>query len=62
MDATEANMWAHATTPHTCSGNIGNFWPTCDKGGCGANTQNDARIQLGPGSNYTINTLQQFTV
>lgn len=64
MDVMEANTAAVAVTPHTCSApNAAGQYEKCDKGGCSANSRKAAPPNsFGPGSAFTIDTLQPFRV
>jgi len=62
MDLMEANNHVMQITPHSCSQPNGNFYPSCDGGGCGQNTY---RLNPGyycQGGGCTINTDQPFRV
>ena len=65
FDIMEANQWAFQTTPHSCDAPSSNgFYSNCNRGGdCWLN--NIAMLNYnayGPGTNFTINTYQEFHV
>ena len=65
FDLQEGNKWAFQTTPHTCNApsSVG-FYDWCDGGGqCVMNIADQLQWNgYGPGSQYTINTEEQFHV
>ena len=60
MDVSEANKYAMASTPHTCTYDAPHYYPTCDKGGCGDNVLQSHGNDFGPGK--TIDTNKPFTL
>ena len=60
MDISEANKYAMASTPHTCTYDAPHYYPTCDKGGCGANVLQSHPGDFGPGKE--IDTNKPFTL
>ena len=60
MDVMEANKYAMASTPHTCQYVAPHYYPSCDRGGCGANVLDATGYQFGPGK--TIDTNKPFTL
>lgn len=60
----EANQYAFQTTPHKCDApSAKGFYNWCDKAGnCGQNIQKLARSDYGYGSQYKINTQNEFHV
>jgi len=58
IDLMEANTHGFHITPHRCSAPNGNYYPSCDRGGCSRKLQNGN--DYGPGSQYKINTHQPF--
>jgi len=62
IDLMEANNHAMQVTPHSCSTPQGNFYPSCDGGGCAQNTYRMNPSGFGVGSQYTIDTSQLFRV
>jgi len=61
MDVMEANNRAFQITPHKCSPPTGNYYPSCDGGGCGQNVYRMSSSSYGPGSSV-IDTTKQFHV
>jgi len=62
MDIIEANNNALQTTPHKCSNPTGNYYPSCDRGGCGANSYKTNPSYFGWGDGHIINTQNSFQV
>jgi len=62
IDIMEANNRAFAITPHKCDNPQGNYYPSCDGGGCNQNVYRLNPSNYGPGSNYLIDTTQWFHV
>ena len=62
MDIMEANQYAFAITPHKCDNPVNKHYYYCDRGGCGRTVYKLDKNAYGPGSQYTINTLQKFNV
>lgn len=63
MDLMEANKYAFRMTPHTCDApnNNGHYY-NCDRGGCGKSIHEVDPNAYGPGSQFRINTNNQFHV
>jgi len=62
MDLVECNQYALQVAAHSCDTPQGKFYPDCDGGGCAINTYKVDPNAYGPGTQYTINTLNPFTV
>jgi len=62
MDLFEANSYALQVAPHKCDPIEGNYYPTCDGGGCAINTYKRDNTSFGPGTSFIINTLLPFQV
>lgn len=60
MDVMEANMWAMASTAHTCNYVPPHYYSSCDRGGCGTNVLDAVPGAFGPGK--TIDTNRPFTL
>ena len=67
FDIMEANKYAYQTTTHTCDAPSNGHYYNCNRGGtCVTNTVEQWNHQginnYGPGSQYQINTLEEFHV
>jgi len=62
FDIMEANNRAFQTTPHKCNAPSGNYYSSCDGGGCGQNVIRINSNAYGPGGSFTINTQSEFSV
>lgn len=62
MDVMEANSAAFQVTPHKCASPQGRYFPTCDRGGCGVNSNRVDAQGYGPGGGYTIDSTRAFNV
>jgi len=62
MDVMEANNNALQTTPHRCNSPNGNFYPSCDGGGCGANSYKTNPNYFGWGDGHMINSQNTLLV
>ena len=62
MDIMEANSYAWHTTPHHCDAPQGKHYTNCDRGGAGKSIHSQDPNAYGPGSQYKINTQNQFHV
>eukprot|EP00456_Euglypha_rotunda_P058223 TRINITY_DN4833_c0_g1_i11.p1 TRINITY_DN4833_c0_g1~~TRINITY_DN4833_c0_g1_i11.p1 ORF type:complete len:308 (+),score=12.98 TRINITY_DN4833_c0_g1_i11:95-1018(+) len=60
FDIMEANNRAFQTTPHKCNAPSGNYYSSCDGGGCGQNVIRIDSSAYGP--NAPINTYNTFSV
>jgi len=61
MDIMEANNRAFQITPHKCAAPQGNYYSSCDGGGCGKNVYRLSSSSYGPGSGV-IDTNKPFKV
>ena len=55
MDVMEANKFAMASTPHTCTYVPPHYYSSCDRGGCGQNVLNVDYNGYGPGKRIDTN-------
>lgn len=60
MDVIESNMYAMASTAHTCNYQPPHYYSYCDRGGCGTNILDSHESEYGPGKK--IDTNKPFTL
>ena len=49
-------------TPHTCVAPVNNWYASCDKGGCAANSYKTRATGYGPGPTFDVDTTKPFVV
>ena len=61
-DTFEGNKYTMASALHTCEYVAPNYYPNCDRGGCGTNAFNVNPNMMCPEDRCTINTNKPYTI
>ena len=61
-DTYEGNKYTMVSTLHTCDYVAPNYYPNCDRGGCGTNAFNFNPNMMCPEDRCTINTNKPYVI